>query len=109
MYAECQQHGASASHGADGSQLVVGPRPPNLLSCIFVEAGVEAGRSRHDDVNGATHVVGVVSTRQGKGAQVQTQQEVLGDQLPRCFCLLALGPPISYKLSVFLLSQICQG
>ena len=50
---EANSRGASRYHGAEGPLPVTDPTNPNPLSRAFVDAAVEAGIPRNDDVNGA--------------------------------------------------------
>jgi choline dehydrogenase len=50
---EANSRGGSQYHGADGPLPVTDQDSPNPLSLAFVEAAVEAGIARNDDVNGA--------------------------------------------------------
>ncbi|MEX0992748.1 MAG: GMC family oxidoreductase N-terminal domain-containing protein [Solirubrobacterales bacterium] len=49
--AERHQSGANEDRGADGPLSIEGPRSASEMTRSFVEAGVEAGMTRHDDVN----------------------------------------------------------
>lgn len=73
LKAENQSRGASAYHGVDGPLAVEDLRFRNLLSAVFVEAGVACGHKRNLDFNGPEQAgVGFYQVTQRSGRRCST-------------------------------------
>ena len=79
LKSEDQERGASEWHGVGGPLPVRDPIEPNLLSKVFVEAGVELGWPRNDDFNGPQQEgVGLYQVNQRKGRRASAAVSFLG-------------------------------
>ena len=75
---EANTHGASQYHGDRGTLTVSDLRDPNPLSSVFVDAAVEAGIKRNDDINGAEQDgVGLSHVTQTRGSRCSTADAFL--------------------------------
>ena len=75
---ETNTHGASPYHGDRGTLTVSDLRDPNPLSSVFVDAAVEAGIKRNDDINGAEQDgVGLSHVTQTRGSRCSTADAFL--------------------------------
>jgi choline dehydrogenase len=79
LRAEDQGRGASELHGVGGPLPVRDPIAPNVLSKVFVEAGLELGWPRNDDFNGPRQEgVGLYQVNQRKGRRASAAVAYLG-------------------------------
>jgi choline dehydrogenase len=77
--AEDQGRGASDLHGVGGPLPVRDPIEPNVLSKVFVEAGLELGWPPNDDFNGPRQEgVGLYQVNQRKGRRASSAVAYLG-------------------------------
>jgi choline dehydrogenase len=83
--AENQERGASEYHGVGGPLNVMDRRYTNVLSDVFVAAGVELGYPRNDDFNGAS--------QEGFGAYQVTQRGGMRCSAAVAYLHPALGRP----------------
>jgi choline dehydrogenase len=75
---EANTHGASQYHGDGGTLGVSDLRDPNPLSSEFVDAAVEVGIKRNDDINGAEQEgVGLSHVTQTRGSRCSTADAFL--------------------------------
>lgn len=71
--AQNQERGASEFHGVGGPLNVADMRSPNVLTKVFIEAGVQSGISRNDDFNGAQQEgIGLFQLTQKRGRRCST-------------------------------------
>ncbi len=69
-HAERNSRGADAYHGADGHLAISDLRYKNLLSQVFVQAGIQAGHADNPDFNGASQIgMGWYQVTQSRGAR----------------------------------------
>lgn len=81
---ENQERGPSAWHGVGGPLNVADIRTPNLLSKVFIQAGVEAGLQFNDDFNGPQQEgVGLFQVTQKGGRRCSTARGYLASALQR--------------------------
>ena len=78
MRSEANTHGGSRYHGDRGTLTVSDLRDPNPLSNVFVDAAVETGIKRNDDINGAEQDgVGLSHVTQTRGSRCSTADAFL--------------------------------
>ncbi len=82
--AENHERGATPYHGVGGPLNVADLRTPNLLSGVFVQAGVETGQVRNNDFSGASQEgVGLYQVTQKNGERWSVSRAYLHPAMKR--------------------------
>jgi choline dehydrogenase len=81
---EHHERGATPFHGVNGPLNVADLRTPNLLSGVFVQAGVETGQVRNNDFSGASQEgVGLYQVTQKNGERWSVSRAYLHPVMAR--------------------------